>query len=100
MAYSISGGYSGWIYYTETCKFYERNKASILELLKEQASDLGEPVVSMVASFNCLKDVTQDEILDFFTLGKKSECYTEIANALTWFAGEEIAHRYCDALEN
>lgn len=97
--YGINGGFSGWIYYSETVKFYERNKASILELLKEQASDFGEPVVSMIASFNCLKDVSQDEILDFFALGKKSEEYTEIANALSWFAAEEIARRYCDEVE-
>jgi hypothetical protein len=97
--YGISGGFSGFIYYSDTCRFYEKNKASILELLKDQASDFGEPVVSMVASFNCLKDVSQDEILDFFALGKKSEEYTTIANALAWYAGEEIARRYCDELE-
>jgi hypothetical protein len=53
----------------------------------------------MMAGFNSLKGVSQDEILDFFTLGKEASEYTTIANALAWFAGEEIARRYADMLE-
>ena len=97
--YGIDGGFTGFIYYTDTIKFYERNKGVIYDLLLDQAYEIGETVIDMMAGFNSLKGVSQDEILDFFTLGKEASEYTTIANALAWFAGEEIARRYADMLE-
>jgi hypothetical protein len=73
------------------------------------ASELGEGgAIELIGSFNCLSsrtdsgkrtpDYTADEI-GATMYGATSRMDTQIANALAWFAAEEVARAYCDALE-
>jgi hypothetical protein len=92
----ISGGYSGFIYYSETVAFAKRNRRAILEMASEQAREFGMGLVEMVKGFNCLKAATETEIVEGLA-GATDE--TQVPNGLAWYAGEEVARAYCDMTE-
>lgn len=101
--HGIDGGFHGFIYYSDTCKFAARNRSLIAELAEQQASDLGESVLAMVAGFNCLRgDVTESEVgrVLFSARGGDSDARLLIENALAWYAGEEVCRAYADSLES
>ena len=52
--HGIDGGFSGFIYHSDTVKFFKRNRAEIVELVKEMADELGEEPIELVCMFNCL----------------------------------------------
>ena len=97
---SAADGVSGFIYYSDTCKFFEDNQREIVEMAKEMADDFGQDVVSMIARFGCLTDdrETRDEIGQA-VYGKyrmeESES-TNVPNALAWFALKEVARFVTD----
>lgn len=94
--HGADAGYCGFTYYSDTVSFYKRNKSDILELLKEQAENCGYyNVIAMVKSFNCLNDVNEDEIGKTL-FGTEKQWDTNIANALAWYALEEVARAFCD----
>src|SRR6185503_7918099 len=123
----IDGGFNGFIYYRDTEAFAKRNRADILTLAKDQASDLGESVLDMVAGFGCLggstirnrmsghatwisdsqKDYERRKILSQYHeavgaalfAGKNLQDGENVLNALAWYAGEEVARAYCDLCE-
>ena len=101
--HGIGGGFGGFIYYSETTSFFNENRKEIIELVKEMSFSLGEGMIELVASFNCLKDmdVTLDEIGNvLFCID--TDNYDEkmiIKNGLSWFAGEEVARHLVDQLE-
>lgn len=89
--YGASGGVSGFIYYTDTCKFYARHRELIKEVASEMANSFGQGIIEMIQGFNCLgTDYSCDEIGQTL-YGPKSEHSTQVANALAWFALEEVA---------
>lgn len=93
----IGGGFCGFVYYTDTVAFFRKNRKDIIDLAKSQADDLGEGVLEMIANFNCLRgDYTVDEIGETL-FGRKPD--DSIANALAWYAGEEVARSYVDFIE-
>lgn len=94
----ISGGFSGFIYYTDTVKFAAKHKPKILKTAEDLASDLGEDVFTMIGGFNCLKISASEAAEAIFNA--KSEKRTLVFNALAWFAAEEVCRSYCDSLEN
>jgi hypothetical protein len=110
--HGIGGGFRGFIYNVDTVAFYARNRAAINKMAADMASDIGEGgAIEMIGSFNCLStrskkpgdysrvpDYTPDEI-GATLYGNKSRMDTQIANALAWFAAEEVARAYCDAVE-
>lgn len=93
--YGISGGFSGWIYYTETCAFYAKNQQLIVDLVEKQAIeyDYASPQ-DMVKSFRHL-DATLSEI-GFTLYGTKRQHDNYVANALVWYAAEKAARAYAD----
>lgn len=95
---SIDGGFHGFIYYSDTVPFFKRNRAAILELVRRYADDFGTDPVSVVAGFNCLTDdaYTRESAARCLFGGRVTEKDTEVANALAWFAGEEVARAFCD----
>jgi len=98
--YGASGGFSGFIYYNDTCAFYAKHRADILALTKDMADQLGEGVLEMVQAFNCLgEDYTLDEIGETL-YGNKNKHHTQVANALAWFALEEVCRAYDDLQNN
>ena len=91
--HGIGGGFAGFIYYADTVRFYQKNKADILSLAKEQAEDIGQSVLEMIKGFRCLEGMTIDEIAEgIYTTGGD----VQVANALAWFAAEEVCREYCD----
>ena len=93
--YGISGGFSGWIYYTETCQFYAKNQSSIIKLVECQSDEYGyHSAQDMVKGFRSL-DTTLSEI-GCTLYGNKRQHDTQVANALAWFAAEEVANAYND----
>jgi hypothetical protein len=95
--HGIDGGFNGWINHSDTCAFARRNRALIAEFAADQAGDLGLGVIEMVQGFGCLgKDYSIDEI-GRCLYGRGDD--TSIMNGLAWYAAEECARAYCDALE-
>jgi hypothetical protein len=89
--HGADAGYAGLTYYTDTVEFAAKNRTVILARLKEDAANLGyEGVISMLASFNCFKGMTQEEIAEGL-YDENSEHRTTVYNGLAWYAAEEIA---------
>jgi hypothetical protein len=101
--HGIDCGYGGFVYYSETTSFFNENRKEIIELVKEMSFEFGEGMIELVASFNCLKDmdVTLDEIGNvlFCVETDNRDEKMLIKNALSWFAGEEVARHLVDQLE-
>lgn len=99
--YGAAGGFHGFIYYTDTVRFAEKNKFALNNLARSMADDLGEPVgYSLIAGFNCLKDLglNGDTVADAM-MDPDHEDHTQVMNALAWFALEEVSHSYVDILD-
>ena len=94
--HGISGGYHGFIYYSDTIPFTKRNRKAILEMATEQARQFGEGLVEMIKGFRCLDGATETEIVEGLA-GNTDQ--TQVPNALAWYAGEVVARAYCDMTE-
>lgn len=93
--HGISGGFCGWIYYNETCTFYAKNQKLIVALVESQADEYGyQSAQDMVKGFRHL-DATLSEI-GLTLYGTKRQHDTYVANALVWYAAEEVARAYAD----
>ena len=91
---NASDGYSGFIYYSDTINFYKKNKKLIIEHLKQLSEDLGQNFLDTIKGFNCFRnsDITIDDIGEIIYGNKtKNSYYTDVANALSWYALEETA---------
>lgn len=91
--HGIAGGFSGWIYYTETCAFYAKNQSLIVELVEHQMKEYDYPSAQdMISRFRSI-DATISEI-GYTLYGNKSQHDTQVANALAWFAAESVVGEY------
>ena len=95
-SYGAAGGYSGFIYYSDTCAFFRKYKTEIMAMAEDLASDLGEDMLTMIAGFNCLKDskLRPTEIMQ--AIEGRGEMADQVQNALSWFALEEVARSFED----
>jgi len=89
--YGASGGVSGFIYYSDTVNFTTRNKNKIMQSLTELSNDIGESIISMLSRWQCLKGLSQREIMEGL-YNPKSDNKTIVYNALAWYALEEVAN--------
>jgi hypothetical protein len=111
----VAGGFNGFIYYSETVDFTMKNRAAIIEKLREaieegffcdsHGNECGG-IVSAVMTFNCLK--TQDrkeraeleEEAAICLFGDPEEYrrrdFAQVANALAWAALEDLAFPFSD----
>ena len=98
--HGVDGGFGGFIYYSDTVKFAKRNMGSIRQLAREQAEEFGMGTLEMIQGFACLgDDYSIDDIGACLYGAGGSEDDTQIYNALTWYAGEEVARAYVDTKE-
>lgn len=111
-------GFAGFTHHSDTVAFFKKNRKEIVALAEQQADDLGENVAEMVASFRCLagrrlkRDRTDGfdhrttahnrAILNEYMPsvarclygGRLTDDDTDVANALAWFALEEVARAF------
>ena len=51
--YGANSGFGGFVYYTDTCEFYDNNRELIWELLEQDAESYDfDNVIAFVGSFN------------------------------------------------
>jgi hypothetical protein len=94
-----TGCNSGFIYYVDTVKFFTSHRDLIRQYATTMAEDAGMGVIEMIKKFRCLdNNYSTDEVAQTL-YGPKSKEDSQIANALAWFALEEVARAYSDALE-
>lgn len=92
--HGASGGFPGFTYHADTVAFFKRHRKAVVELAKQQADDFGQSPLDMVAAFQCLKpadDETKESIARCLYGGRLKDGDTQVANALAWFALEEVA---------
>jgi hypothetical protein len=102
--HGIDGGFNGFIYYADTDKFFNRHKKIILQMAQEMASDMGQNLLEMIGGFNCIKyydyktqkwtDAEGQEAIGQTVYGRKVD--DVVANALAWFAAEEVCRMFED----
>ena len=95
--HGINGGYSGFIWYSDTHKFAMRYRKLIVKLLEEQADSLGEDVVSMVSNFGVFRQNKMDnedkkELYKYLGGGRNEQ--STITNLMAWFAAEEVCRMF------
>ena len=95
--YGIAGGFSGFIYNTETHAFAMKNRKQIVELLQEQADQIGEEIIEMVSHFGVFRRDPMDnedrkELYKYIGGGKCEQ--STITNLMAWFAAEEVARMF------
>ena len=100
-------GFHGFTYYRDTVGFFRRYRAEIVELAERQAQDFGQSVAEMVADFRCL-DIRADDTIGQNSVlrclgggrlrdgGEQGDQDDLVANALAWYALEEVARAACD----
>ena len=88
--YGAGGGYGQFVYHTDTVKFAEDNLSDIKSHLKDMADNIGsDGIYSLIASFTCI-DLNVDHVADTIN-DPESDDYTQVMNALAWYALEETA---------
>jgi hypothetical protein len=91
--HGIDGGFNGFIYYSDTHKFAMTYRKKIVELLEEEADQLGEDVVAMVANFGVFRGSPMDaddkkDLYKYLSGGKPNQ--GTITNVMAWFCAEEV----------
>jgi len=100
--YGASGGYSGFIYYSETLAFFDANRREILGLLAAQSRDFGVNIIDMVCGFSCLSDIDKYDIeAIIFGLDPLFDpcSETQVKNALSWLALETVCFDYANFVD-
>lgn len=96
--HGIDGGFSGFIYYSDTHAFAMRYRKLIVSLLKEQASQLGEEVVSMVSHFGVFRNsspMNDEDRMELYKYIGGGRCkQSTITNVMAWFAAEEVCRMF------
>jgi hypothetical protein len=98
--HGIDGGFSGWIYYADTLKFYNRNREAIIAMAIDQAEELGIDMLEMIQGFGVFRNdpISKHDIAK--ALYGKSDDTTTVQNVMAWYAAEEVARLYCDLNSN
>lgn len=93
-AHGADGGFSGFIYYSDTVAFTRKNKVAIIDDLIGLSEEIGDNHFSeTVAGFRCFKgEFTAQQITEvLYRRFKDAADTTAIFNALAWFALEHVA---------
>ena len=96
--HGITSGFSGWTYYSETCRFYAKNRGTIVALAEEYADEFNLSPIGLVAGFNCL-DADNKSNVGRTLYGNKRQHAPIVAKSLAWFAAEEVARSFVDWIE-
>lgn len=91
--HGIDGGYSGFIYYSDTHSFAIRHRKQIVELLEQDAEDFGQEVVEMVSGFGVFRNskMDNDDRRDLYRYLSFAKCeQSTITNLMAWYAAETV----------
>lgn len=95
--HGIDGGFSGFIYYSDTHKFAMRHRKQIVDMLEEIAEGMGEDVISMVNAFGVFRPsgMDADDKKDLYKyLGGGRPNQGALTNVMAWFAAEEVCRMF------
>lgn len=95
--HGIDGGFSGFIYYSDTIPFSYKHRTAIMGLLKETAEQLGEDLVSVICNFGIFRThpADADDKKDIYRYLSGTRCIgTTIPNVLAWFGAEEVCRMF------
>lgn len=102
--HGANGGFPGITYYRDTVAFFKRNRKDIVRLVESMAEDMGEVPCDMVAGFNCLGGQNKERKHEYYPsiarclyggrINDADIADTDVANALCWFACEEVARAF------
>lgn len=98
-SHGADAGWPGFTHYNDTVAFFKKHRAAIVEMAERMADDLGEETAAMIAGFNCLEDDAETRKGIYACLGGgpiKGFDAELVANALAWFALEEVASAFAD----
>jgi uncharacterized protein YggL (DUF469 family) len=95
--HGISGGFNGFIYYTETHAFAMKHRKDIVRMLEQQADELGQEVVEMVSGFGAFRHNKMDnedrkELYKYLGGGRCEQ--SNITNLMAWYAAEEVCRMF------
>lgn len=100
--HGIDSGFNGFVYYSDTVAFWNKYKKDIMKLAEDMAGDVGENIMEMIGGFGCLKyydyktskwtDTEGQTAIGQTIYGGKTD--DEVANAMAWFAAEEVARMF------
>lgn len=108
--HGADSGLSGFTLCADTVKFYASNRDGIRALANAQSAGYGDPAIVMVSKFQCLRGESWREY-NLDTVGAVlyspmppeellvDVYYVRVANALAWYALEEVSSAYVDMLE-
>ncbi len=88
--YGADSGFGQFVYYSDTCQFFDNNRSAILQSVSDLAGELGESPSTMVQNFGCLNGDYNREV-DQVLMGIECDEDVQVKNALAWFALEETA---------
>ena len=98
--HGIDGGFTGFIYHSDTVEFAWKHRREIIPYLIEMAEDIGTDAASMVAGFRCLNGgYTANDIIRELTIPGRDKLDPTVWNALAWYAAESVAWEYVSMLE-
>jgi hypothetical protein len=95
--FGINGGFSGFIYYSETHEFAMKYRKYIIPMLEEMADQLGEDVIEMVSCFGVFRNspIDKEDKRDLYRYLGGSKCdQSQITNVMAWFAAEEVCRMF------
>lgn len=103
--HGAAGGFPGITYYRDTVAFFRRHRHAIVALVEDMAAEFDQYPVDFVAGFQCLGGLDPKAQREYFPSisrclygGRLRDEDETVANALTWFAAEEVARAFCPDL--
>lgn len=94
--YGADGGFPGFTYYSDTVAFFRKHRKEITNNLLALADDIGEDPVKLVCSWRCVGPNFKLEVGQVVYGARLTDEHTTVANALAWYAVEEIARAMTD----
>lgn len=90
-------GFPGFTYYVDTHAFAMKHRKKIIELLEEEANELGDEIVEMVSNFCVFRKSPMDDQdrRDLYRYLGGGRCeQSTITNLMAWFALEEVCRMF------
>ena len=95
-------GIPGFIYYSETSKFFRKHRYDIVSHMEQTAAEFGADIISMVQNFGIFRNSEKPATSE---VGKAlwgkfcNEEFTTFYNVFAWYALEEISNTWYRYLE-